>query len=334
MRTISILIVVFFLSQVSIAQFAPQVGRAGTTAMHKDSSAFVNWAQTCQVKRGYQNIANPSLGYPTVGDSSMAIGKAGTNGVVSLGDGGEAVLTFYPPLKNGSGYDFAVFENGFQFIADSGYAFLELAFVEVSSDGQYYVRFPAVSNIDTTVQCDPYGITNASQVDQLAGKYVFPYGTPFDLELLKNAPGLDVNRITHIRLVDVVGSIDVPYAQRDSRGTIINDPWPTDFPNCGFDVDAIGVIHQQEPNSADGLLVLESLVYPNPASATDGIRVRLPYSHAAVDVSIYNLQGQLLHSQQLQSADELWYPRISTKGVYMIEARQQGNLYRCKWMVR
>ena len=39
------------------------------------------------------DIANPSLGFVTNGDSSMAIGPA-DYGVVSLGDSGIATLTF------------------------------------------------------------------------------------------------------------------------------------------------------------------------------------------------------------------------------------------------
>ena len=35
--------------------------------------------------------------------------KAGENGVVSLGDGGSAILTFSKPIKNETGWDFAIF---------------------------------------------------------------------------------------------------------------------------------------------------------------------------------------------------------------------------------
>ncbi len=316
------------------AQFAPQVGRPGSTAIHKDNVLFVNWAQTCTVNRGYQHVGNPSLGYPTVGDSSMAVGKAGTNGVVSLGDGGNAVLTFYPAIKNKAGYDFAIFENGFQFIADSGLAFLEFAFVEVSSDGQYFVRFPAISNVDTSVQCDPYGISDAAKVDQLAGKYVFPYGTPFDLELLKDTPGLDVNRITHIRLVDVVGSIDAPYAQRDSRGVIINDPWPTDFPNCGFDVDAIGVINQNDPNSLEETLQQTLVLYPNPSVAHAAVRLHLPLWNMPAQVKVYDINGKMILTQQLNHAGDYLQAAALPKGIFLVEAEQQGITYRCKWMIQ
>ena len=48
----------------------------------------------------------------------MAIGAPG-NGIVSLGDGGEAILSFERFIENGPGWDFAIFEN-------SGYMNFEL----------------------------------------------------------------------------------------------------------------------------------------------------------------------------------------------------------------
>jgi hypothetical protein len=92
------------ISTVCNAQFAGIVGTVGTTAMYKDSSAFVNWATQCTVKRGLQNITNTAGGYATTGADSNAIGKAGTNGVVSLGDRGEALLRFQYPITNAEGY--------------------------------------------------------------------------------------------------------------------------------------------------------------------------------------------------------------------------------------
>ena len=91
------------------AQFAPEAGVAGTTAMHADSSAFVAWATGCTVDRGPQQIDDPSLGLVSYGVDDDALGKA-DNMVVSLGDGGTAVLTFNSPICNRRGPDFAVFE--------------------------------------------------------------------------------------------------------------------------------------------------------------------------------------------------------------------------------
>lgn len=200
--------------------------------MYKDSSAFVAWANKCNVVRGFQDISNQSLGYTNVGDSSLAIGPAGTNGVVSLGDGGVAILEFSSPIMDGNGPDFAVFRNGFDNL------FLELAFVEVSSDGIHFFRFPAISNTDTTIQTDGFGLTDASKLHNLAGKYRAEYGTPFDLSDLTNDALLNKEAITHVKVIDVVGSIQNQYCSRDANNHKINDPWPTGWGNGGFDLDA------------------------------------------------------------------------------------------------
>ena len=259
---------IFFIFTFSVfgkvySQFPPPAGYPGSTAIYMDSSVFIAWATGCTVKRGLQNIADSSLGYASSGDSSCAVGKAGENGVVSLGDGGSAVLTFASPVKNGPGWDFAVFENAFN---DS---FLELAFVEVSSDGIHYYRFHATSLTQDTVQIGTYGSVDATKINNLAGKYRVLYGTPFDLDELKDEPGLNVNNINYIKIIDVVGCIQVPYCTYDYYGNKVNDPWPTPFPSSGFDLDAVGVIHQVS-NSAGNELIENSLnIYPDPVRKND-----------------------------------------------------------------
>jgi hypothetical protein len=174
-----------------------------------------------------------------VGSELSAIGPASSNGVVSLGDGGIATLTFNPPITNGEGFDFAVFENTF---LDT---FLELAFVEVSSDSLSWARFPNTSLTQNTQQTPAFGFTQPTQIHNLAGKYRHPFGTPFDLQDLAMMSNIRINEIRYVRLIDVVGSIDTIWGKKDSYQNIINDPWPTPFPSSGFDLDAVGVIHQQ-----------------------------------------------------------------------------------------
>ncbi|MES2133559.1 MAG: hypothetical protein V4506_14515 [Bacteroidota bacterium] len=101
------------ISKHSFSQFAPAAGQLGTTAMYKDSSAFVAWATKCHIVRGLQDISISAGAYASVGDSSSALGVAGATGVVSLGDGGNAVLQFAHPIIDAVGPDFAVFENSF-----------------------------------------------------------------------------------------------------------------------------------------------------------------------------------------------------------------------------
>jgi hypothetical protein len=252
------LLILLIVPQIIVAQFAPPVGQVGTTAMYKDSSAFVDWASSCEVVLGYVNIANPSLGYASAGSADLVPGIAGDNEIVSLGDGGYAIVQFSSPIKNGASFDFAVFENSFN---DS---FLELAFVEVSSDGVNFFRFPATSNTQTQFQVVTYGFVDATLINNLAGKYRGLYGTPFDLEELKNEAGLDVNSITHVKILDAVGSVEDEYATFDKNGNKINFPWPTPFESSGFDLDAVGVIHNQVNSLEQNLNVSELQLYPNP----------------------------------------------------------------------
>lgn len=247
------------------AQYAPAAGFPGSTAIHYDSSAFVSWATGCSIQRGYRDIAVPDSGYATVGDSSAAIGLATTGGIVSLGDGGAATLTFDEPIVNGPGFDFAVFENGFQ-VGGPGMAFLELAFVEVSSDGVRFVRFPAIDHGQDSTQIWNGSAEDCSLLHNLAGKYTYGYGTPFDLDELKDSTGLDVNSITHVRIVDVIGTIGDRYASHDINGRKINDPYPTNFGSSGFDLDAVGVIHGKAINGVSGIAQNDLQIYPNPAS--------------------------------------------------------------------
>ena len=253
----NILVLIFFPGLVwTQGSFAPPVGQPGTTAIHKDSSDIVAWATACTVIRGYQDIADTSLGLTTVGTTTDALGIA-DGSVISLGDSGVAILTFTQPIVNGPGPDFAVFENAFN---DD---FLELALVEVSSDGVNFYRFPPISEIQDTIQTSGFGTTDATQIHNLAGKYRAQYGTPFDLEDLASVQGLDVNHITHVKIIDVIGSINYPFAVTDQYGTPINDPYPTAFASGGFDLDAVGVLHQYVSIEENESLLS---IYPNPVN--------------------------------------------------------------------
>ena len=165
------------------------------------------WAKDVTIERGLKNISEPNLGYASYGTGANALDKAeGTSfDVVSLGDGGVATVTFDDSIyiTNGDGYDFAVFENAFN------NAFLELAFVEVSSDGVNFFKFESVSLTPANIQLSGFGALDATNIHNLAGKHPQGYGTPFDLEELKDVNDLlDVNSIIRIRITDVVGYVE------------------------------------------------------------------------------------------------------------------------------
>lgn len=307
-NTLLILFALYWTTLIHAQSYAPPAGQTGSTALFKDSSAFVNWAVSCTVHRGFQDISNTALGLVTFGDSSMANGKAMANGIVSLGDGGWAICTFANPIKNDAGNDFAVFENSFD---DT---FLELAFVEVSSDGVNFFRFPAHSLSDTLNQTGPFGATDATKLNNLAGKYRGGYGTPFDLQELANRPGLNVNAVTHVKIVDVVGSLTKSFAMRDSYGNKINDPWPSPFSSGGFDLDAVGVIHETKITAFHkNTLPEKAIVFPNPVEQNSFINVT---QIKEIDqLEIYNASGELV----LSKSHTPFIRAQAEKGVYILK---------------
>jgi hypothetical protein len=311
-----------FSRETAFAQFAPPVAQPGTTAIYKDSSAFVTWANRCKVVRGFQDISSPANGYATVGDSSSALGIAGTTGIVSLGDGGYATLQFNTPVIDGPGPDLAVFENGFD---DT---FLELAFVEVSSDGIHFFRFPATSNSDTIAQTGSFGPTDATKINNLAGKYRGGYGTPFDLADIRDTVLLDKQAITHVKIIDVVGCIQNQYCTRDINHQKINDPWPTAFGSGGFDLDAVGVIHQQ----AVGIEELEMLhinIFPNPANDVLYITIGLNNDYS---LFITNLMGDKVLEVNKQLNTSLLLISELKQGVYFLTITSGGKQRQLKFV--
>jgi hypothetical protein len=305
------------------AQFTPAAGQPGTSAIKKDSSIIINWASGCTVTRGLQDISNTSLGYANVGDSSKATGPADGVNVVSLGDGGVAVLTFPLPVKNLAGPDFCVFENSF----DPG--FLELAFVEVSSDGINFTRFPATCNIQNTVQIGPFDTTSdPAKINNLAGKYIGGYGVPFDLQELQGVPGLDVNAITHVKIIDVVGCVQSQYGTRDQNNNLINDPWSTPFASGGFDLDAVGVINQapvgMHDRTADhsGIKIFPTVVSEEFSISNAGT--------ADLLVEITGMTGEVLLKKEIRGAISSINIEHLASGVYFVTITSSTRLFTAK----
>jgi len=225
-------------------------------------------------------------------DPNLALGPATGNrfDIVSLGDldadeiadacqPGQITLLFGNPnnpddsnhIRDVNGYDFVVFENGFvsNYNTGGGSAagemFAELGYVEVSSDGMNFARFPTVSL--TAGLVGPYGTIEISNIFNLAGKhpnaYGFCVGTPFDLKEIADDPNVvsgvvDINNIIYVRIVDIPGSGDFydeavehinpntwpDWDYYDSNQPIY-DAWVT-CGSGGLDLEAIGVLDEQE----------------------------------------------------------------------------------------
>ena len=209
----------------------PAAEEPGSTAIAMDDDAIAAWAQQVTAVDFGDDVGEDWT------HTENALGPAEGNGlsVVSLGRGGSITLGFTHAVADGPGYDFAVFENAF--LDD----FIELAFVEVSSDGLHFVRFDTLYL--GTEPVGAYGQQSPQLVQGFAGKYRQGFGTPFDLALLARHPDVrsglvNLSAITHIRIVDVVGD----GGATDSFGNPVYDPYPT-VDSAGFDLDAVGVMH-------------------------------------------------------------------------------------------
>ena len=267
--------------------FCGAAGTEGSTAIAANSTAIVAWATGVELTRGRQNITNPDGPRADFGGDTNAIGMAtmdNTMDAVSLGDGGSALVTFARPIRNGEGFDFAVYENAF------GDGSLELAFVEVSTDGQRFVRFPATCLTQSETQLGNAGQSDPTNLNNLAGKYRIGFGTPFDLEELTDSTGINIDSIVYVRIVDVVGSIDPQYGTYDAFGHIINDPWPTPFESSGFDLTGVAVMHERtDVEGIDNVAAAIKSVWPNPTS--DYVNVGVSHAVEAVLYDLFRLQS-------------------------------------------
>lgn len=234
-------------------------------AIPANSPLIVEWANnilplgagTYFAPRGSTSIS--LTGFNSLGDLSSEEIAAGQSP-------GFLTVTFPTGIRNGPGHDFAVFENGFAFGTPNG-LFLEVAYVEVSSNGTDFARFPSISTNTTPVTgSGGFSGWDTTNIYNLAGKHANGFGTPFDLDDLINDPlvlsgEIDLNDIQFVRLVDIPGSGDF----LDSLGNPIFDAWLTTGTG-GFDFrlsPGVGVIHAvPEPAAAvilglGGLLVFQ-----------------------------------------------------------------------------
>jgi hypothetical protein len=202
----------------------------------RSDPALVAWASSVlDLQRGPQDYT--VLGSPTAsyGNPEDVLGSMGTP--CSLGDGGSLTLGFDAPIVDGPGADFVVFENAFEF---GGLVFMEIGFVEVSSNGVDFARLPAICRHGA-----PMGTFDGAPAENfynLAGNFVG--GTGFDLsDLLMAGDPLVLSgtvllsQIVAVRVVDVIGDGSTV----DALGQAVFDPYPTAFASGGMDLTGVGV---------------------------------------------------------------------------------------------
>lgn len=210
---------------------------------------------------GNVNYADPTraLGGPRGGGFN-----SGSLDMVVLGVGGSLTLGFDVTISDGPGADLTVSENGF---ATAGGVFAEVAFVEVSTDGLNFARFPT-RYAGPAGPLPPFGSSPMGTFGGLCGGLpvlanvlgnsldpldpVVSGGDSFDLAELAGDPlvqaGLvDLAQVHYVRIVDLVEGQNV-----DSFGASI---WDHGGATGSADIDAVSVIHCVGDTSASGPIV-------------------------------------------------------------------------------
>jgi hypothetical protein len=172
-------------------------------------------------------------------DPEAALGPASgvSTDVLVLGRGGLVTVSFDAELSDGVGAEIAVFENG---LGTTEELFGELAYVEISSNGTDFVRFPGTTTRRTPVK--DFGRINAADYAGFAGLHPGGTGTAFDLAELASDPKVtggqvDLSAIRYVRLIDVIGD----GSETDKNGNPIYDPYPTTG-TAGFDLDGVALL--------------------------------------------------------------------------------------------
>jgi hypothetical protein len=243
------------------------------------ATGVADYAASDDIWSGPWNDPNKALG-PATGDNFdiVSLGELNADEIAAGRFPGHITLTFGDPndpngagrIRNAKGYEFAVYENGMisQITTAGGSVegklLAELGYVEVSSNGVDFARFPSVSL--TTARVGAYGTVAPGDIHNLAGKHPnaggICTGTPFDLDDLLDHPSVvaglvDLDNITHVRIVDIPGTGDffdeaTAYIDPNTgpewsyyvNSHPVFDLWPT-YGSGGFDLEAVGILQPQ-----------------------------------------------------------------------------------------
>lgn len=155
---------------------------------------------------------------------------SGSTDVLSLGTGGEIILSFAPlTIVDGEGPDFLVFENAFYANGNPERPYQELAEVSVSDDGETWWTFPCGGDAGSAACAGRTPVLSAPGNDIPADDPSRAGGDAFDLATV----GASRARFVRIRDVGSQGC-----AGAGSPGS------------NGFDLDAIAVVHGSSDASA------------------------------------------------------------------------------------
>ena len=241
----------------------------------------------------------------------------GSLDVLTLGEGGSVTLGFDVLMRDAPGADLAVFENGFVFGGDQ--VFAEVGFVEVSSNGTDFARFPS-SFAPPAAGGTPMGTFAGlgGGMPIVANVAVDP-ASPFDparaggealdfadlaADPLVIGGQVDLQAIAFVRLVDVTpGSSDslghvitagtLGGADFDAVAALHHDSQPAGPPVCDLSIDAQGflVLRVGDP---DGLSDLSPATLAASVSLSD-----LPFGVLFNVMTITSFDGKVAELRTL-----------------------------------
>ncbi len=169
-----------------------------------------------------------------------SVAQSSATQLLSLGNGGRITIEFADYVTDGPGVDFIVFENP---LVSGDTVFTETAFVDVSQDGEHFIRFPARFIAD-----GPGGTGNPDNYINLAGVhpvYANPPTTSATDPKVAGGDQFDLKDVG-LRWIRFVRIVDTGYNSKDTEGVIIDDAgnhFPCAPDKCGFDLDAVSIVH-------------------------------------------------------------------------------------------
>ncbi len=267
---------------------------------------------------------------------------AGSTDVLSLGDGGNITLEFTDNIvRNGPGPDLIVFENPFYVSGNPENVLAEVAFVEVSQDGETFFRFPNDYDPEGTPQNNPQnwrGFAGVYPVYSSPDNGIDPTdpetagGDAFDLDDV----GLD-----WIRFIRIIDTDEPPNAAQDDDGDEIYDPGWVSEGSSGFDLDAVAAVHSEDIPTPSPSATAHHTATPTPTTPPDPTDTPTPAESTtptptASSTPVPNtfILDLILSQHSFHPGDtfrldaELWNPEPAPTAPFLVIALEvQGNFY-------